>query len=106
MVYKIAALIVGLGLMSCALLTIRQERTQAAHEMAEVQHRVAQHDRELWKLRAEIAKQITPDKVELIARKYGMFVPINGERYQTLVRLEAEEASQTALVVPTAGSRR
>ena len=36
MVYKLAALIVGMGLIACVLLGIRQLRVQAAHEMANV----------------------------------------------------------------------
>lgn len=98
---KLATLIVGLGLIACVLLGIRQLRVQAAHEMAEVQKRVAGHDRELWKLRTQIAKLTTPDKVALLARKYGALVPIGPERYRILVRAEAQAATETVLVVPS-----
>ncbi len=106
MTYKLAALIVGLGVVACVLLGIRQLRVQAAHEMAEVQKRVSLHDRELWKLRTEIARVTTPDRVEALARKYGVLLPISQERFQVLVKLETAEAMQTASVEPGAGSRR
>ncbi len=98
MAYKLAALIVGLGVIACVLLGIRQLRVQAAHEMADVQRRVAAHDRELWKLRTEIAKLTTPDKIETLAQKFGALAPINAERYTILARLEALDLTETASV--------
>ncbi|HMN39936.1 MAG TPA: hypothetical protein PKE29_03765 [Phycisphaerales bacterium] len=99
MLAKLCVLIVGLGVLACLLLGTRQLRTQAAHEMADVQKRVARHDRELWKLRSEIARRITPDKVELLARGFGDLQPISAERYRVMVRLEAEEAGETTVTM-------
>jgi hypothetical protein len=96
---KLSVLIVGLGVLGCLLLGLRQLRTQAAHEMAEVQKRVAMHDRQLWALRTEIAKRITPDKVEPMASHLGALVPISAERYQVLVRMEAIEAGETTVTM-------
>ncbi len=101
MAYKLAALIVGLGLIACVLLGIRQLRVQAAHEMAAVQRRVSAHDRELWKLRTEIAKLTTPDNIETISQKYGVLTPINSERFTILARLEALDLTETASVDPS-----
>jgi hypothetical protein len=98
MTYKLAALIVGLGVIACVLLGIRQLRVQAAHEMADVQRRVSAHDRELWTLRTEIAKLTTPDKIETLAQKYGVLTPINAERMSILARLEALDLTATASV--------
>ena len=106
MVYKLAALVVGMGLVACVLLGIRQLRVQAAHEMADVQNRIARHDRELWKLRAEIAKVTTPDRVELLARKFGMLTPISDERFSVLARLEALDLTETASLDPQHGTNR
>ena len=100
MVYKLGALIVGLGLIACVLLGIRQLRVQAAHEMADVQNRIARHDRELWKLRVEIAKLTTPDRVETLARKYGLLMPISDERFSILARLEALDLTETCSLDP------
>ena len=99
-------MIVGMGLVACVLLGIRQLRVQAAHEMANVQSRIARHDRELWKLRAEIAKLTTPDQVEALARKFGMLTPISDERFSVLARLEALELTETASLDPRQGSNR
>lgn len=106
MAYKLAALIVGLGLIACVLLGIRQLRVQAAHEMAAVQRRVSAHDRELWKLRTEIAKLTTPDNIETIAQKYGVLTPINTERFTILARLEALDLTETASVDPAQADSR
>ena len=106
MVYKLAALIVGMGLIACVLLGIRQLRVQAAHEMADVQNRIARHDRELWKLRAEIAKLTTPDRVEVLARKYGLLTSISDERFSVLARLEALDLTETASLDPQRGVNR
>ncbi len=106
MAYKLAALIVGLGLIACVLLGIRQLRVQAAHEMADVQRRVSAHDRELWKLRTEIAKLTTPDNIENLAQKYGVLTPINSERFTILARLEALDLTETASVDSSQGDSR
>lgn len=95
MLAKLSVLIVGLGVLGCLLLGLRQQRTQAAHEMAEAQKRVSMHDRQLWALRAEIARRITPDKIEPMAAHFGVLAPINTERYRTLVGLEAIERGET-----------
>jgi hypothetical protein len=96
---KLSVLIVGLGILACLLLGLRQLRTQAAHEMAGVQKRVARHDRELWKIRSEIARRITPDKVALLVKDYGDLQPISDERYRVLVRLESLESGETTVTL-------
>lgn len=98
MFMKLAAMIVGLGAIACVLLGIRQSRVQAAHELANVQHRVSDHDRTLWRLRLEIARRITPDQVERQAVAFGELAPVNLERYTELVRREAE-LDRTAVTV-------
>jgi hypothetical protein len=103
MVAKLAVLILSLGVVSCVLLGIRQQRVMAAHEMADVQKRVARHDRELWKLRSEIARLTTPDKVEVMALKFGQLVPIATDRFSMLVQLETAELTETALTARDSG---
>lgn len=96
MAAKFATLIVGLGLIACVLLGIRQLRAQSAHQMAAVQRRVAMHDRELWKLRTEIAKLVTPDRIEPLTRRFGEMASISPEAYTVLARLEAIDTLDTA----------
>ena len=88
---KLCLLIVCLGVIACVLLGTRQQRVLAAHQMANVQKRVARHDRELWKLRTEIARLTTPERVEVLALKYGALAPISPDRLDMLVRAEAAE---------------
>lgn len=96
---KLALLIVCIGLCACVMLGIRQQRIQAAHELGQLQRKVVEHDRVLWRLRLEIASRTTPDRVEACARKYGLLDAVNPGRYTELVRREAEEAARTAVTV-------
>lgn len=96
---KLVFLIVGVGVVAGVLLVNRQLRIQAAHELADAQRRVAQHDRTLWRLRAEIASRVTPQRVETAASRLGRLVAITPERFQEFVRREAEDAARSALAV-------
>ena len=71
MLAKIAAIILTIGIVGCVLLTNRQLRLQAVHDLAVLQRRVAEHDRTLWHLRAEIAANVIPRNVEQLARSLG-----------------------------------
>lgn len=99
---KLVFLILGVGVVAGVLLVNRQLRIQAAHELADAQRRVAQHDRTLWRLRAEIASRVTPRLVEVAASRLGRLVPITPERYQEYVQREAEEAARNAVALDDA----
>ncbi|MBC7834949.1 MAG: hypothetical protein H7Y88_07590 [Phycisphaerales bacterium] len=73
---KLAFTILAVGLMACVLLATRQQRLQAVHELAQVQKRVAEHDRDLWRLRLEIARRITPQRIERMATILGPLQPL------------------------------
>lgn len=73
---KLILLILTGGLTAAALLVVRQQRLQAVYEMTRALDRAAEHDRKLWKLRIEIARQITPDRVERMAANLGGLHPI------------------------------
>lgn len=90
---KLAAVIVSMGVVACILLAVRQQRVQAAHEMADVQRRVMEHDRTLWHLRAEIAARVTPEQVEKAAAGFGPTAPISAERFREMVRRETEAST-------------
>lgn len=60
---KLLAITIAIGLTACGLLSMRQARLQAVHELADAQLRIWRHDEALLKLRAEIAQEIAPDKV-------------------------------------------
>ena len=101
MLAKLCALILSIGVVACGLLAIRQMRVLAAHDMADVQKRIAKHDRELWKLRAEVARRVTPEQVRELAAKFGPLTPISPERFEVLVRTEQDEAAQMVSFVDT-----
>lgn len=75
---KIAAVILAMGVVAGALLSLRQLRLQAVNELATVQRRVAEHDRTLWHLRVEIASRTTPMRAEEMARAIGPLEPLPG----------------------------
>ena len=73
---KLILLIVTGGLTAAVLLVVRQQRLQAVYEMTRALDRAAENDQRLWKLRVEIARQITPDRVERMAEGLGDLHPI------------------------------
>lgn len=93
---KLAALILSLGVVACILLAVRQQRVQAAHELAEVQRRVMEHDRTLWHLRTEIAERVSPVQVQELATRRGPTAPINTQRLDQLVERETEASRQVS----------
>lgn len=59
--WKLAFCIVALAGVAAALLTIRQMRTQAAHEFAALRLRVMRVDEASGRLRADIARHVGPE---------------------------------------------
>ncbi|MCW5756441.1 MAG: hypothetical protein KIT54_04310 [Phycisphaeraceae bacterium] len=59
--WKLAFCIVALAGTSAALLTVRQMRTQAAHEFAALRLRVMRVDEASGRLRADIARHVGPE---------------------------------------------
>lgn len=60
---KLALVIITFGLMAAGLLSTRQSRLQAAHEVTAARLRIRSHDERLLVLRAEIAEMVTPNAV-------------------------------------------
>jgi hypothetical protein len=73
---KLAIVIVVLGLYACALLQLRHERLHAASELVRIQLRVRSQDEELWKLRTEIGRLVTPEQVRVMAANIGPLRPL------------------------------
>lgn len=76
---KLVLVIVVAGAAACGLLAMRQARLQAAHELAQVQFRVARHDEALWAARSRIAAMVTPTRVQEIASGLGPMRPLLSE---------------------------
>ena len=71
MLAKLALLILVGAFTAAALLTVRQQRMQAVHEMAEAAERALAFDRQLWRVRAAIARRQTPGSIHEWARRLG-----------------------------------
>ncbi len=94
---KFVALILSVGIVGGALLTMRQLRIQAAHELGDVQRRVGERDRELWQLRIQIARETRPAIVEaklaLLAQGLGSPIePIGVSKLHELWPIEQAAA--------------
>lgn len=60
---RAAALIAAVVLLALSLLSIRQARLQAAHELTRARLRVADLDRRMLDVRGEIAHSLTPESL-------------------------------------------
>lgn len=101
---KVAALIVCLGLIACMMLAIRQQRVQAAHQLAKSQTSLAKLDQDVLRLRSQIAAKLTPDQIEQAGTKLGRLMPLTLERYQQLVQRETDAEATAALTLgPSTG---
>jgi hypothetical protein len=61
MLAKLIVLIVSVAALSASVLVVRQERLAAVGEMADALRRSERADRELWRLRVEIARDLEPE---------------------------------------------
>lgn len=76
---KLTFLIVALGVVGCSLLALRQQRLQAASEMAQAQLRIRTADERLFELRSLVAARITPKQVEKLAIDAGGLRPATND---------------------------
>ncbi|GJQ28539.1 MAG: hypothetical protein HBSAPP03_04230 [Phycisphaerae bacterium] len=76
MFMKCAAMIVTIGACAGVLLALRQQRLTVAGELARAQLRMSAQDERLWRLRAGIAEQTSPRKVQQMASALGPLTPI------------------------------
>ena len=74
MFIKLVVLILVCGSSGVGLLSVRQSRLQAAHEMAEARHRTQRLSEQISEIRAQIAQACTPDQVNamLLAQRERM----------------------------------
>lgn len=73
---KLVAVILGIGVIGCGLLALRQQRLEAASELARVQVRIRDQDERLWRLRSDIARRTTPEHVREMAAAIGPLRPL------------------------------
>jgi hypothetical protein len=85
---KLTFLIVSLGIVGCSLLALRQQRLQAASEMAQAQLRIRESDERLYELRSAVAARITPQEIEKLASVAGPLRPATNDIPGTLTTNE------------------
>ncbi len=72
---KLVVLILVCGSSGVGLLSVRQSRLQAAHEMAEAGHRTQRLDEQAREIRTRIAQACTPDRVVALLKAQGQYDP-------------------------------
>jgi len=77
---KLAVMVTVAALTAAWLLSVRQQRIMAAHDLISAHRRMAENERTLWRLRVEIANLLTPDRIEQIAGAVGPMQPITPGR--------------------------
>lgn len=68
---RVMLLIASAGMIGLALLSLRQQRLQAMHELSACRLRQEGHDKRLWSVRAALAEQVTPERVSLMRPEVG-----------------------------------
>jgi len=63
MAAKLAFLILTIAFSGASLLAVRQQRIQVVHEMTGHLRRAEETDRATWRVRAELAKSLTPERL-------------------------------------------
>lgn len=75
MFVKLVVLILVFGGTGIGVLSVRQSRLQAVHEMAESRHRALQLNEQAGEIRSLIVRSSTPQRVHQIMASHGDFVP-------------------------------
>lgn len=99
---KLALVVIGVGLCACALLTVRQLRMEAAHQLAQTRLRILERDSALQRLRAQIAARVTPERVEVLASGLGPMRQIQSPSHETMM---AAGTPETAAGKPGANAK-
>jgi hypothetical protein len=68
---KLCVVIIAIGATGCTLLALRQQRLDTVHDMTMAQRRIIQHDKDLARLRVDIATNLEPQRIEAIAGQFA-----------------------------------
>ncbi len=72
---KLVVLILVLGSSGVGMLSVRQSRLQAVHEMAEARHRIRRLSEQAGEVRTLISQSCTPDRVHAMLTDPGAYRP-------------------------------
>lgn len=74
---KILVIIITFGVLGCALLVNRQQRIETAHRISLTHKRLAEQERGAWRLRAEVARRCSPNRLrEAASQSRQTWAPI------------------------------
>ncbi len=90
---KLVVLILVCGSSGVGLLSVRQSRLQAAHEMAEARHRTQRLNEQAREIRTRIAQACTPDRVVALLEAQGQYSPAVHHPAKWMVRIDPEFVS-------------
>ncbi|MFG0244711.1 MAG: hypothetical protein ACF8MF_01500 [Phycisphaerales bacterium JB052] len=90
---KLVVLILVFGASGIGVLSVRQSRLQAVHEMAESRHRVRQLDEQAGEIRAMIARACTPQRVHRLLQQRGYYAPAAQSPAELQLVQRAEESA-------------
>lgn len=65
---KLVVIVLVVAVMALALLVERQKRYETMLEISRTHAAVIEQEREIWRLRAEVARRVRPDEVRLALR--------------------------------------
>lgn len=104
---KLCTIIGVIGVTGVGMLVIRQQRLQAASELADSVRRAADDDQALWRLRIRISQEITPQHVREMCVTLGPTRPIDTEWCAPQVWCEPGTAGADGVNAParSAGAR-
>ena len=103
---KLCVLILGGGACAAGLLSLRQQRLDAVHEMIVLQGRMTALDRDLLTLRTRIASLVTPGRVERMALSLGPLRPLGVSTGEQDVAAESPRPGQRGPAAPRARAQR
>lgn len=113
MLAKIAFLILSVGVSACVLLTVRQQRLEAVHDLADVQRSMSRLDQDLFRLRVAIAQGVAPERVTSLAVALGPMRPAGVDSLTDLLPpasavalAEQDESASEAAASGGVGGRR
>lgn len=96
---KLVSVILGMGVIGGGLLALRQQRLEAASDLARAQVRIRAQDERLWKLRAMIAERTGPERVREMAVALGPLRPIVPALPSSAAEIRRASAEQNGPVI-------
>jgi len=90
---KLVVLILVCGSSGVGLLSVRQSRLQAAHEMAEARHRTRRLNERAGEIRTRIAQSCTPDRVRELLSAQDAYDPAMHYPAQFINRFDPIESA-------------